>query len=479
VGVDVLLEALPSTAIQLAHACMAAGYQTVIPATWGDELIAAAYLDELGRRDGRPAVCCSCPLVAARLTESGGELAHALIPLVPPPVAAARYLRRIMEDTKLHITYAGSCSLEGEGYDTSIDSYLTPTELLDRLATRGISIARQPAAFDAVLPPDRRRHLSLPGGVPSPEALAARALPYRVLEITGDDYATELAEQLIAGDSLLLDVAPWLGCSCSGAIPGVEPAAARGLAAALEPPRSLLPVVDLTLPLELRLEPPAPPPATETGERDRATDAPRHDRPSTGPRSRPCSRLATPPSVRATTLTPRRTPVIVPRDWVGAFPRARSAEGGRRLPRAYMATRRSHPWLAPVAADPSARVPNESRPAGVVADGEEFDSFVSGLAAAVTADLSPISEWRSRLDAEIERWETRGYVTTVLQRARALATPPDVDGLLITFAAAASYLRRLESLAVTVRPSLRGAPVFRDPMTVRAAEELVDGILRS
>ena len=251
-----------------------------------------------------------------------------------------------------------------------------------------------------------------------------------------------------------------------------------GLAAALEPPRSLLPVVDLSLPVELHMAPPTRSRTLPAQESVPATQGPPRGHTHSSA-ERPISRLATPPGVRVATVTPRRTPVVVPRDWVGAFPRARPSEGGRRLPRAYMATRRSHPWLAPVTAEPSAQVPKASQPTVSAAEGEEFDSFVSGLTAAVTADLSPISEWRTRLDAEIERWETRGYVTTVLQRARALATPPDVDGLLITFAAAASYLRRLESLAMTVRPSLRGAPVFRDPMAVRAAEELVDGILRS
>lgn len=490
-GLDVLLAALPATAVQVAHACTAAGYDPVVPVTWGDELIAAAYLDELARRDGRPAVCCSCPLVAARLTESGGALAHALIPLVPPPVATARYLRQLVGDAPLHVTYAGGCPLGGEAADVSagaaarpaidsaMDARITPAELLEMLAARGIVVTDQPTTFDAVLPPDRRRHLSLPGGVPSPEALAMRALPYRLLELTGDDYATELAEFLLGGDALLLDVAPWLGCSCSGAVPGMDPVRARRLAATLEPPRSTLPVVDLALQVDVRAELPAitgEEGARTTDRREEPDQASRARRPAVPAPTHPLSRLVTPPAVRAVSGgASRRSPIALPRVWAGAFPRARIAENGRKLPRAYMATRRSHPWLTPIPS-PADERPAEPPPPPA---GGEFGAFVAGLAAAVADDIPPVVAWRVTLDTEIQRWEADGYATAVLRRARALTTPPDVDGLLRTFAAAVDYLRRLESLATTVRPSLRGAPIFRDPTTVRAAEELVDGILRA
>ena len=43
-GTDAVLAALPATAVQLAHACIEAGFINVIPASWGDELIAAALL---------------------------------------------------------------------------------------------------------------------------------------------------------------------------------------------------------------------------------------------------------------------------------------------------------------------------------------------------------------------------------------------------------------------------------------------------
>jgi hypothetical protein len=37
-GTDAVLAAAPATPVQLAHACLAAGYGAAVPASWGDEL---------------------------------------------------------------------------------------------------------------------------------------------------------------------------------------------------------------------------------------------------------------------------------------------------------------------------------------------------------------------------------------------------------------------------------------------------------
>src|SRR5262245_26547973 len=85
VGNDALLAAAPATPIQLAHACRASGFDVAIPASWGDELIAAEVLRQLPSRDEEPAVLCSCPHVASRLLAAGSDLAPFLISLVAPP----------------------------------------------------------------------------------------------------------------------------------------------------------------------------------------------------------------------------------------------------------------------------------------------------------------------------------------------------------------------------------------------------------
>src|SRR5258708_2236551 len=108
-GTDALLAALPATPVQLAHACLRAGFVNVVPASWGDELIAAAVLRRLPRFGNGPAIQCSCPIVAHRLLTVGGDLRPVLLPLVPPPVAVARYVRTLAQPSRARITYVGGC----------------------------------------------------------------------------------------------------------------------------------------------------------------------------------------------------------------------------------------------------------------------------------------------------------------------------------------------------------------------------------
>ena len=373
-GNDAILAALPATPVQLAHACLAAGFRAVIPASWGDELVAGATLDALSGAATRPAIHCACPHVARRVLAVGSELAPHLISLVAPPVAAARYLRANSVG-ELRVTYVGRCP---SATDDSIDARLTPEELLAQLADRGIDPTVQPEVFESVLPPDRRRHLSTPGGLPSAEALWSRD---RVIvePIRGDDFAAELVNLVLAGKDALIDPAPSVGCVCAGATRGSAPSDARMTVVALEPPRSAYPVVEDRGALSLEL--PLPSAARGLADLIAGPAAPQVDRrivsepasslgdapppPPVMPNRRP--RL-TPPGIAAipapsgaaaqTALTPprRRSPTGTPRVIPGAVPVASDSEG-RMLPRAYVARRRSPRSGVPVITDPPTDVP--------------------------------------------------------------------------------------------------------------------------
>jgi hypothetical protein len=136
-GADALLAALPASPVQLAHACLLAGFQSVVPASWGDELIAAATLRALEHHGDAPAVQCSCPFVAHRLLASGTDLRPFLVSLLSPPIALARYLRAAQAPSKLRITYVGRCP---GAADEAIDARITPEELLANLADRQIAL---------------------------------------------------------------------------------------------------------------------------------------------------------------------------------------------------------------------------------------------------------------------------------------------------------------------------------------------------
>jgi hypothetical protein len=241
VGNDVVLAAAPATPVQLAHACLRRGFTVAVPASWGDELVAAEGLRRLASRDRGPAVMCVCPYVRSRLLATGPDLAPFLVSLISPPVATARYLRTLYGDHGVHITYIGGCP---SGEDETIDARLTPNDFLADLADHGIALSEQPLVFDSIVPPDRRRWCSLPGGVPSAEVLGSETDARTLVEIERDDASTVLAQHIITYEHVLLDLAPSLGCACSGAVGPVPSRNARAAVTALEPPRALGPIID-------------------------------------------------------------------------------------------------------------------------------------------------------------------------------------------------------------------------------------------
>jgi hypothetical protein len=350
-GTDALLAAAPATPVQLAHACLRAGFANAIPASWGDELVAAATLHALELHGGGPAVQCSCPIVAHRLLTVGGDLRGALVPLVSPPVAVARYLRALADPTPIRVTYVGRCP---GAIDDTIDIRMTPDALLATLAERQIQLQDQPRVFESVLPPDRRRFRSQPGGVPTVDSLWAESGSRALVEIEGPDVVTELAQHLLAGKNVLVDVAPRLGCYCSGAVAGTPTKDARAIVTALEPPRATAPVIDDHPSIDLELPIPAAPrtPVDVVA----VSPYPTPSAPLVAPiggsmaKSHRISPVVGVSGVRETRSARTSNPST--RAIAGIVPTTRDADG-KALPRTYVARRRSSPKGLPVIPLPS------------------------------------------------------------------------------------------------------------------------------
>jgi chromosomal replication initiation ATPase DnaA len=119
----------------------------------------------------------------------------------------------------------------------------------------------------------------------------------------------------------------------------------------------------------------------------------------------------------------------------------------------------------------AARAPLVMAAAGAPASGGEYESFLSDVVEAVEEQ---VETWRVLIGEASAYWRGEGYQVAVLDRAMRLPEPPDVTGLLATFAAAVEHLRTLEVRAATVDPALRGAGVFRDVERVSEATELVE-----
>ncbi len=209
-GPDAVAAASPATAVQLVHACHRWGFSTVVPASWGDELLAAEVIRRCAARENRPAIQCSCPRVAERLGPNASKLDDAIFWLATPPVAAAKYIRAHSQAGDMHVTYAGSCP---GANDASIDQRMSPTELLIAISSRGIELAAQPTVFEDIIPPDRRRHFSSPAGAPDLQRLW-EASAFRVSQPSDIDLSIGVAQLLLSDDRVLIDMAPLVGCVC-------------------------------------------------------------------------------------------------------------------------------------------------------------------------------------------------------------------------------------------------------------------------
>lgn len=268
-GNDTLIEALPARPIQLAHACGRAGYDLVVPLSWGDELVAGAALSELGSRPAGPAVMCSCALVRQRLLRDGMELAPSLVSLVASPVALSRQLRASLGQRLRSLAFAGRCpSARPPEYDLTLD----PAELLAHLASRGIAPDAEPDLFVDTIPPDRRRHLSVPGGCPRPDVLWHQCNERVLVQLDSANLAVDLSQLLLSRESLLVDVAPALGCACSGVTTATTGRQARIAVTSLEPPQAPAPIIEpqagieLTMPIgQIRRTAPARDPRLDPG----------------------------------------------------------------------------------------------------------------------------------------------------------------------------------------------------------------------
>ncbi len=235
-----LLAALPATPVQLAHACNQVGYEVVVPASWGDELVAHSVLEDLRERGRDPVIQCTCPLVAERLLANGQHLAPSMVQTASPPVAAARYARHAFSPRTVRITYIGACPA---ARNTAIDARYLPDEFLQLLRDQDVTVSDMPTVFDSVLPPDRRRFVSLPGGCPTQEALWQSTEGRMLREVTQPTFSADLAQTLVWREHVMIDVAPSLGCACAGSHSRLGVRCGRVAVMAVEPPRAGHPVV--------------------------------------------------------------------------------------------------------------------------------------------------------------------------------------------------------------------------------------------
>jgi hypothetical protein len=236
IGTDALLAARPATAIQLARASMRAGYDFVAPVSWGEELLATQVIDQVRRTAVPASVIVNCPFVAEALRSETAALPTCWRS-VSPPVATARYLRSAFNPHSLHITYAGRCP---GATAPDIDACVLPDVFLGHLLEAGFAPEDQPRYFEEMVPPDRARYSSLPGGIPEPAALRLHG-GARLREAAPATVGT-VALSFESPEPVVIDLESACGCIC---------ARDRFAAAQLEPPRASAPVVSAEVIVDL------------------------------------------------------------------------------------------------------------------------------------------------------------------------------------------------------------------------------------
>jgi len=225
-GTDALLAARPVDAVQLSRACQSAGFDLVVPVSWGEEIIATYVGERLAARGASTVVVSACPLVNRQVMST--PMAAPLLQTVPPPIATARYLRAALDRREVHITYVGACP---GAASPEIDVHCLPDVLFTRLVEAGIDASRQPRHLDGQVPADRARYASSPGGLPDANWLMARA---EMRLVQAAPVTADVVAQLHRHEALVIDLAASCRCVC---------AHDRAAAVRLEPPRSTKPVV--------------------------------------------------------------------------------------------------------------------------------------------------------------------------------------------------------------------------------------------
>ncbi|HET9274501.1 MAG TPA: DnaA/Hda family protein, partial [Gemmatimonadales bacterium] len=104
------------------------------------------------------------------------------------------------------------------------------------------------------------------------------------------------------------------------------------------------------------------------------------------------------------------------------------------------------------------------------AGADEFSDFLSEIHATVAQQ---VDAWRAQIGAAVMRWEGEGYRTARLQRLLEQDAVPDVVRELDDFERDVQRLRDMEAETAELAADLVGAPAFRDPGDLPAAESLL------
>jgi diguanylate cyclase (GGDEF)-like protein len=241
----------PATPEQVVNACYATGFRTVHRGVLGDELVAREYQALWADEGWGTMIRSTCPVIVETVRTQYPELIPYLAPVATPIAAEARYLKGLYGATT-PVVYAGVCLTEG-GQD--VDAAITFAELEGLFERGGIVVAEQEGTFSRI-PEERRRHLSMAGGLPLELLLEETQASRRFRKVRGLGGLGAIA-RAVAVDRLdvgFVDILPCEGCLDHPLLgPRDELFRRREIVGATEPARARKPVVDETVARQVRV----------------------------------------------------------------------------------------------------------------------------------------------------------------------------------------------------------------------------------
>jgi len=244
-GTEAAAAFYPAAPEQVVNACYAVGFRAVHRGVVGDELVAAEYHRLWREENWGTLIRSTDPVVVDTIRSRYPELVPYLAPVTVPAVAEARYLLALYGQV-LDIVHAGLSPVQGHG---ELAASVTFADLAQIFKLRGVNVLEQPTWFLRI-PEERRRHLSVAGGLPLTLLEEGGRGSRRFLKLRGLESLPALA-RAVAVDRLelgfvdLLSSEGLLGHPLAG--PAEEYFWRRELMASVEPPRSREPVVSGTV----------------------------------------------------------------------------------------------------------------------------------------------------------------------------------------------------------------------------------------
>jgi len=231
----------PVTVEQIVNGAYAMGFAGVHHGTIGDELVAAEYLRLWETPQWRTLIRSTCPVLVEKVRKDHPELVPYLAPVATPTEAEVTYLHRAYPGQPL--VYAGVCLADAVRV---ADAAVTFQQLDGLFREYAVDLASQPNFFRRI-PGERRRYVSASGGMPLPVLMEEVQASRRFRKFRGLA-ALEMIEQAVVEDQIdlgFVDILPCEGCLDHPLLgPKDRLFWRRKIAAASEPPRSTVPVVD-------------------------------------------------------------------------------------------------------------------------------------------------------------------------------------------------------------------------------------------